>query len=533
MEEQMMEAGVGTPESGEKKSFKLPKIRKKRRWVRLLAILLVLVLVGWGAIRFLAGGQGQAAPQYDTAQALRRDVAVRVDGTATLQPMDSYNVTALVSGEILSAPFEELDTVSQGDLLYEIDASSARNSVSSAAISVQQAQMAYDQARAATTPVSPISGTVTEVYAKNGDAVHAGDKLAKVVESMDIVADFRFSYVSPSSFYAGQSATVFITGCEGSVQGTVVSVSDSTAVASDGRVSCTVRVKITNPGTLTDSAGYTAQAVIGSYTSARNATLSLGGSAVITAEGSGTVSNFSKLAGSTVAAGEALCTISSAALEDQIQSARLSLESARLTQSTAQDSMDGYRITAPISGTVIEKNYKAGDKVDGVSSGTLAVVYDLSALKMEMNVNELDIGKVQVGQTVEVTADALPGEVFTGRVEKVSIAGTTTGGFTTYPVTITVADYGNLKPGMNVSCSVLGETAQNVLCVPVDAVERGNVVRVAPPEALTDGVLTDVSQIEERTVTLGRSDNGYIEITSGLKEGETVLLQTADSEMGG
>ena len=73
--------------------------------------------------------------------------------------------------------------------------------------------------------------------------------------------------------------------------------------------------------------------------------------------------------------------------------------------------------------------FKAGDKVDGASSGTLAVIYDLSSLKMEMNVNELDIGKVRPGQTVEITAAALPGQTFRGVVDRVSINGTTTNGF--------------------------------------------------------------------------------------------------------
>ena len=93
---------------------------------------------------------------------------------------------------------------------------------------------------------------------------------------------------------------------------------------------------------------------------------------------------------------------------------------------------------------------------------------------MEMNVNELDIGKVQPGQTVEGTAAALPGEVFTGTVERVSINGTTTSGFTTYPVTVVIEDYGDLKPGMNVSAAIRCETAEGAVSVPVGAVSRAD-----------------------------------------------------------
>ena len=123
------------------------------------------------------------------------------------------------------------------------------------------------------------------------------------MSSTDIVADFLFTYVDPSEFHAGQSATVFINGFAGSVQGTVESVSDSTTVTSNGKESCTVRVRIANPGTLTDAGSYTAQAVIGSYTSYGNAAINLPASATVYAAGSGSVSGFDKLMGSTVKKG--------------------------------------------------------------------------------------------------------------------------------------------------------------------------------------------------------------------------------------
>ena len=343
-----------------------------------------------------------------------------------------------------------------------------------------------------------------------------------------------FTYASPDQFYIGQSATVFISGFAGSVQGTVTSVSNATSVTSNGKESCAVRVKVANPGVISDA--YTASAVIGSYSSYGAAPISMAGATTVYATGSGTVSGFSKLSGSTVSKGEVLCTIESEANRSQLQTAKLSVESAKLSASNAAGTLDDYTITSPISGTVIEKNFKAGDKVDGASSGTLAVVYDLSCLKMKMNVNELDIGKIQVGQTVELSADALPGQMFLGTVEKVSINGTTTGGFTTYPVTIRVDDYGELKPGMNVSADILCDTAANVLCVPVSAVERGDTVLVPLPGAMTeDGTaVADASKLENRSVTLGRNDDAYIEITSGLEEGETILIldQTA-GQLGG
>lgn len=123
---------------------------------------------------------------------------------------------------------------------------------------------------------------------------------------------------------------------------------------------------------------------------------------------------------------------------------------------------------------MIEKNYKAGDTVDATAADYLAVIYDLSYLKFEMQVDEVNIGKIEVGQQVTITADALEGQTFTGRVSKVNINGTTSGGVTSYPVTVIIDEPGDLMPGMNISADILVEQVENALVVPVGAVARGN-----------------------------------------------------------
>ena len=493
---------------------------------RVFVVLLAVVVLATAVLSRLGGGTEAAETSYTVEQVVRRDLSVSVSGSATLEPADSYQVNTLISGAILSAPFEEDDLVEEGALLYELDSGDARNSVSRAGLSVQQAQLSYDQAKETRRPTAPISGTISEVYVHNGDDVTAGAALAKIVASMDLSIDFLFPYVAPSEFYVGQKATVFVGSFVEPVSGTVTAVSNSTAVTSNGMEGSSVRVKVENPGVLSDA--YTASAVIGSYTSYGSAAINMPAAATVYAAGSGSVSGFDKLMGSTVKKGEVLCTVDSAAIRDQIETARLTLESANLSASSANGSLEDYKITSPISGTVIEKNYKAGDKVDGSASGTLAVIYDLSSLKMQMNVNELDIGKVKVGQTVDITAAALPGETYTGTVERVSVNGSTKDGFTTYPVTITIPEFGGLMPGMNVSASIRCDTAENVLSVPVAAVNRGGTVLVAPADALgEDGSLVDPTRLEERAVTLGRSNDAYIEITSGLTEEDRVAYQAA------
>ena len=527
----------GTPESGEpekKRRFSLKNwdSRKKKRWLKILIPLAVVIAIVAGCVSSLTKNvNSQLSGSYLVASAQRQDLTVSVSGTATLQPADSYNVTTLLSGDIVSAPFEEGDLVTKDTLLYAMDSSDAQDSMDRAQISVQQAQLSYQQAQEALHPTATLSGTISEVYVHNGDSVNAGTELARIVASTELSIDFLFPFAAPTDFYVGQTATVFVDGYAGSQAGTVTSVSNSTAITSNGKPSVSVRVRLNNPGAVSDA--YTASAVIGNYTSYGQAAVSMPASSVVYASGSGTVNGFAKLAGSTVSKGEVLCTVESETIRDQIENARLNLQSAQLSAGTASDTVDDYNIKSPIAGTVIEKSFKAGDKVDGASSGTLAVIYDLSYLKLEMAVAELDIGKVEVGQRVEITADALEGQTFEGVVDKVSINGTTANGFTNYPVTVVIEDYGDLKPGMNASAQIIGEEIPNALCIPVDAVDRGNTVTVPGPGALNDAgtAVVDVTKLETREVTLGRNDDEYIEVTGGLEEGDIVLINNQASTL--
>lgn len=522
------------PEKQEKKKFSLKGLggKKKKRWLKILIVLVVVAAVVVGCVSNMTKNvNNQLSSSYLVATAARQDLTVSVSGTATLQPADSYNVTTLLSGDIVSAPFEEGDLVAKDTLLYTMDSSDAQDSMDRAQISVQQAQLAYQQAQEALHPTATISGTVSEIYVHNGESVNAGAQLAKIVANTELSIDFLFPFAAPSDFYVGQSATVFVDGYAGSQMGTVTYVSNSSTITSNGKQAVSVRVRLNNPGAVSDAV--TASAVIGNYSSYGQSPVSMPASTIVYAAGSGTVNDFTKLAGSTVTKGEVLCTVESETIRDQIENARLSLQSAQLSASTAADSVDDYNIKSPISGTVIEKNFKAGDKVDGASSGTLAVIYDLSYLKLEMAVAELDIGKVEVGQRVEITANALEGQTFEGVVDKVSINGTTTNGFTNYPVTIIIEDYGDLKPGMNVSAEIIGEEIPNALCIPVDAVDRGNTVTVPGPGALNeDGTaVVDITKLETKEVTLGRSDDEYVEVTGGLEAGDVVLIRNQASTL--
>ena len=95
-----------------------------------------------------------------------------------------------------------------------------------------------------------------------------------------------------------------------------------------------------------------------------------------------------------------------------------------------------------------------------------------------MSIDELDISSVEVGQEVRITADAVEGKTYTGVVTEVSVAGTTSGGITTYPVTVRIDETDGLLPGMNVDAEIVISSADDVLAIPSAAVSRGDMVLV-------------------------------------------------------
>ena len=499
--------------------------KKRRKWIkRVLVIAAVLALLFWIVVRPMLGGTAAVSGAYQTAQVQRQDLTVSVSGSGTVTPIESYQVSALVTGEILESPFEDGDQVEKDQLLYRIDPGSAQTALQQAQLSVQQAQMNYDTL-ASSLQVKAIGGGVVQVlHVQEGDLVSAGTAIADITDTSTMTLTVPFQAGDAAHISAGQTAQVTLSGTLETLSGTVESVASADQVGNGGALVRQVKIRLTNPGALTETTSATAR--VGTYACAAGGTLSPRLRQTITAAASGEITNLNVSVGSRVSAGTVLAAIGGESAENSLADAALAVQNAQLSLQSAQEALDSYTITSPISGTVIEKNLKAGDQLNGGDSGAMAVIYDLSQLELQMDVSELDIGQIQPGQTVEITAEALPGQTFTGVVEKVSVNGTTTDGFTTYPVTILLSEYGDLNPGMNVSAHIIVERAENALCVPAEAVNSDGTVLVAGEGAFAeDGVtIADPSKIESRPVTLGRGNQDYVEITSGLEEGETVLL---------
>ena len=188
-----------------------------------------------------------------------------------------------------------------------------------------------------------------------------------------------------------------------------------------------------------------------------------------------------------------------------------------------QDTMNNYTITSPISGTIIEKSAKVGDALSAGSD--LCTIYDLSYLEMTINVDELQVSSLKVGQSVQVTADAVKDKTYEGLVTRVSMKGDTSGGTTTYPVTVRIDETTGLRPGMNANAEIVVAQAKNALTVPNAAIVRGNYVLVrqdSPSAVNADASMSAPEGYVYVKVKTGVSDDNYTQVTSGLSESDTI-----------
>ena len=510
-----------------------PKQFLKRNWKKITAVVCVAAVAAAVLLPKNSKKAVQASTQYMEAALERRDITNTFSGSGTISAANTYTVKSLVKGTVLTADFEVGDTIEKGTVLYTIDSSDVATSVEKAQLALEQAQRSYDDTADAQYIRSVIGGTVASIKVKAGDYVTAGQEIATVRDDSSLLLTLEFPAADASGFAVGQAAEVILNGTFETLSGTVQAVAGTDTISSGNLLVRTVTIAVKNNGSLTTAQA--ASATINGVSALASARFDYQHQQTVTATTSGTVAAVCVKEGTAIEANTAIVQLSGTELSRQVQSAADSLLNAQLSMSDTQKQMENYTIPSPISGTVIQKNVKAGDTVgtDTTASETLCTIYDLSYLEMTLNVDELEILSIKEGQTVTITADAIPDRTFTGVVTSVSAAGTTTGGTTTYPVTIRIDDTGDLLPGMNATAEIEVSSASNALAVPNGSVVRGNYVLVTKDSPSAANAVQDMTAPDGYVyvkITTGTSDDDYIEVASGLQEGDTIAYDADAAE---
>ena len=505
---------------GENKVFHFIKTHKKR-CIAVVAAAAVLVAV----VVPRKSRSASADLAYTQEKLGRRDIVNVYDGSGTINAADSYIVKSLVTGTVLTADFELGDSIEKGDILYTIDISDVENNLASAQLSVEQAQRNYDDIADMQNVRTKISGEVSSFAVAAGDAVQAGQTVATIRDTSVMLLAVDFPAAEAQSFVAGQAAQVMPDTTFETLNGTIRSVSGADPAGDASLMTCTVTIAVPNAGSLTTAQAAVAQ--VNGVSSLNSAHFTYQREETVVAAASGTVSELCVKEGSTVRQDDVILRITGKDLDKQTRNAADSLRAAELQMSSAEKTISHYTIDAPISGTIVDKKVKAGDKLSANDTAmqNLCTIYDMSYLEMKLNVDELKIRSLEVGQEVDITADAVPGETYKGVISSILVAGTTANGSTSYPVTVRIDDMGELLPGMNATAKITTASVKNVLALPNAALVRGSYVLVtkdSPSAANADPDMTAPEGYVYVPVKTGVSDDDYTQIISGVTGNDTV-----------
>ena len=486
----------------------------RKNWKWMVPVVCVAVLGGWFILRPDRAQDANVDVSYVQTTPEKRDLTNSLSGTGTLNPANTYNVKSLVAGKVLTSTIEEGDIVEEGTVLYTVDASDATTKA-------QQAQRSYDKTVDRQYVRAEVAGVVATLKVAKGDEVTSGQEVAVIRDSSKMVLQLEFPAADAATFSVGQSAEVTLDGTFETLTGTVTAVTGTDTLSTGNLLTRTVTITVRNAGGLTTAQAATA--TINGVSCIAAKCFEYQAERTLTTLAAGTVTAINVQEGGAVNKDDIVLQISGEDLTEAIQSAAETLRSAELNMDNLQEAMNNYTVTSPISGTIIEKNAKAGDAL--TAGADLCTIYDLSYLVMVINVDELQVSDISVGQSVQVTADAVPDKTYTGTVTRVSMKGSSNGGTTTYPVTVRIDETEGLRPGMNANAEIVIAEAKNALAVPNAAIVRGGYVLVtkdSPSAANADPDMTAPEGYVYVPVKIGVSDDDYTQIISGVTGNDTV-----------
>jgi len=516
---------------------------------KIFIIIIVAVIVLTGVFLAFAGGEEE---QVDIVQhtVIRGDVEELIQASGVIRPIERREITAMVGGEVWYSPFEVGDIVSRGDILYRIDDTDAR-------LNVQQRQIGVSQAHLSTqeindninrlTITAPATGTLTGFDLNIGDNIGGGGgmgvQIGTVIDNHNLTVRIPFNSVDADLINVGDSVMVTSAQFMTAMDGRVSHVYNSTTTAYGG-IMRYIEISLVNPGALSSdvSVAATVFTAYGQIMSAGSGRLSPGTTAQVIAEQAGRVEEIFVRDGQQVTQGQVIARLSNVALTNQRENNQLTIQERNLGLETQLRRLDDFTITSPIDGIVIDKNRDVGDNV-GAGAGMreiLMVVADTSSVAFDIEIDEMEISRVQLGQSVIVTVEALPGRTFDGVVTEIAVEGRASQGVTKFDVEITIAEPGDLaEPGnlrlqMNADANIVVESSTNVLRLPESAIMAGGMVFLFGESGMTgsDGTPIElpagapVIEAPEgygiRIVQTGVRSGRFVEIVAGLQEGDIV-----------
>ncbi len=494
-------------------------IKQKKVWLILLAL---IAINGFGYYYWFFPEEVEAI-SYQTAKIKQGDLTVRVDSAGVIQYGEETEINSIVNGQIADIFVQEGTEVKAGDPLFSLDSSSLDLQIAQANNDLKIAQLKLadllqtnvsniNQVNAddLTTVVASQNGVIN-YNVSEGMYLNNNAKIATIKDSQTMT--FKTDVFNPNEVKVGDSVELQFEDFSGGVLGKITKI--SSAPRSNGvSIVYDVWISIENPGLL--EVGMIGEA---SFTS-NDSSFSREGriDSIIESDQypkvSGTIEKIYFINGEYVKKGTPILKISNTGLINQIETQKVSISNLNLKLQQLENEHSQLTMNSPMAGLIEELYISPMQTINNNNKVARLVSKELAA---KIEVDEIDIPKVQIGQEVELMIQALNNQTYMGTVAAINNNGNVKDGITSYQVFISLPIEGieGVKSGMTVDASILVAKAANVLSVPNSSiidVKDGKAVRV---------VQNDL--IKVKVVEVGLQNDTLTEIKSGLDPEDVII----------
>lgn len=503
--------------TGEALFDKLSQEKKQRRRKRLRRVIIIVAVIFAALVMVVSHLRKNVDARFAATQKDVQSYTVApgtihtlVSGSGVLEQVDEEDVTVPAGVEVDEVIAEAGDAVAKGDLLAKVDMASVVDTLSSTQDQIKTLDKKINSAKsdtASTSVTTSVGGRVKKIYAQVGDNVVSSvtENGALALLSVDgyMAVDFE-----SDSCARGDAVTVTLsdgTAVEGTVEsatlGTVTVLVTDNGPALDEQV------------TVADAAGKT----LGTGKLYIHSPVAVTGYV-------GTVKSISCKENANVTPGSTLMT-----LRDTKTSANF--DALLRQRQDLEDTLTGlltiYRdgaVLASQDGLVTSVEYDE-DTATSSTETQILTLYPQKRMTVTISIDETDILSLKEGQEAQITVSSVSDDAFTGSVTSISKAADTSTGVTRYSAEVTLDREEGMLVGMTADVDVRIEGTENALIIPVDALHQNSASYY---------VYTGYDEAQKRytgrtEVTIGMQNDDDVEITSGLKEGDTVYYTEADS----
>lgn len=539
---------------------------------KIIATVVALVVLYGGYHYYGVLTAPSTATRYVTATAATSTVVATLTETGQVSASHQITLSPQASGQVVGIYVKPGDQVYAGQVVAELDATSARQSLQSAELALKNAELSYQQTTATSTLALNLivaKNNVTNAQValqKAHDDAYASiasiySDLSTVVTGLDSVlhdsnvagrtsqknVDAYTDLVSPHddsiNVYRSSAETSYTTAYDTYNTGLAAYKATSNTISNDDLVA------------LAQSAYTTVQSVAEAvrdshdfydrvssdyslYNYAPSSVLAglLTSTNTYTTTVSTDLGNALSVQSSLLSAEQSLAQAENTLQSTEggsnaltVQSAALSLQQAQDAVTNAETTLANYTVTAPFAGTIAAVGVQ---KYDQAGSGTAVATLVTSQETANISVNEVDASKMKVGQKVMLSFDALPDVTIAGTIASIDSVGTVSQGVVSYDAVIGFdTENASVMPGMSVTADII-TSVETGLAVPTSAVKASGAQSYVevfdPPLALSSAAPGSTSAVAPTRVmvTTGLTDNKSIIIESGVAAGTQVVTQT-------